>query len=76
MLLHFTEFQRSACASSPLRLAVESEIAAPINRSLGAFVSPLQEQGQIEHSVCVVRCDLQGLAQAFDGDFASPLLVE
>jgi hypothetical protein len=40
MLLHFTEFQRSACASSPFRLAVDSEKAAPINRSLGDQAKP------------------------------------
>ena len=30
MLLHFTASLRSACASSPFRLAVDSEKAAPI----------------------------------------------
>ena len=55
MMLHLTEFHRSAGTSSPFRLAVDGKKTAPINRSFGIFVSPLQQLGQIEHGVCVVR---------------------
>ena len=41
MDLHFTEFQRSACAGGPFRLAITGKIAAAVIRGLRVLIFSL-----------------------------------